>query len=157
MGLMIDRAPEITLTKPVPAIYARFHDENAMMNSASLAAFKGPMPARFVEVAPTLCEALFDRLAAEHPSELFRLIEAGDLAAHDLTFAAEAVGHVSDKPKAVSLLLALLRHESALVREGAIYGLSHFVDDATVRTLLKQLADGDPSPGVRAAAADVLD
>ena len=47
----------------------------------------------------------------------------------DLTFVAEALGRLQDSDNARSVLIRLLGHEAALVREGAIYGLSHHLND----------------------------
>jgi hypothetical protein len=58
--------------------------------------------------------------------------------------------------RVVPALLTLLASESALVREGAIYGLAHH-DRPEVVQRLGKIATDDPSPGVRAAAADVLE
>jgi len=53
-------------------------------------------------------------------------------------------------------LLNLLANESALVREGVVYGLSHHLDPVVAPTL-RRIAETDPSPGVREAALEVLD
>lgn len=55
----------------------------------------------------------------------------------------------------MELLLALARHASAAVREGAIYGLAYQEAEA-VDAELKRLAESDASPGVRAAATGAL-
>jgi HEAT repeat protein len=52
-------------------------------------------------------------------------------------------------------LIRLLMHDEPVVREGAVYGLVHHLDDE-VRSCLYFVRRDDPSPGVRAAAAEAL-
>lgn len=101
------------------------------------------------------CEAMFELLAERYPRELAKLISSEKLRPADLTFAAEALGRSPDAQLVQRTLLPLLRHPSPLVREGAIYGLAHCLDDA-VRHAILQMAQSDPSPGVRASAVDLL-
>jgi HEAT repeats len=159
MKAMIDLAPDIALTDVRrPAVYLRFHDENTMINSASLGQIVKPsQDVRFVELAPEPCEALFERLAAEDPNRFVALIQQGTLEPHHLTFAAEAAGRIADRVAAVDALLPLLGNASALVREGAVYGLARHIDRGDVRQRLAELATRDPSPGVRDAAREALE
>lgn len=156
MVLVIDLAPEITVTRPVASLYSRFHDEAALISTASLGGIVGPIPPRFVEMLPARSEALFKRLATEDPDQLLAALSGTALAPHDLTFAAEAAGEIRDTARAQIALLALLRHDSALVREGVIYGLGKLPVNEQIRTALEEIAHRDSSAGVRAAAADVL-
>lgn len=156
MVLAIDMAPEITATRPVASLYSRFHEEEALISSASLGGIVGPLPPRFVEMRPEPCEALFKRLATENPDELLSALDSGVLAPHDLTFAAEAAGDIRDTRRVQVALFALLRHVSPLVREGAIYGLAKLPPTDEVQTALREISQNDASAGVRAAAADVL-
>ncbi|MFN0061366.1 MAG: hypothetical protein ACKVPX_02435, partial [Myxococcaceae bacterium] len=56
-----------------------------------------------------------------------------------------------------SALKELLGHENAVVREGAVYGLSsHLERSVDARTFLRDLENTDPSPGVVSAIRDVL-
>ncbi|MEW6249633.1 MAG: HEAT repeat domain-containing protein [Planctomycetota bacterium] len=73
----------------------------------------------------------------------------------ELTFAAEIAGEIEGHPEVVPALLSLLAHESALVREGAVYGLAHHLSQH-VRARLADLSADDPSPAVRAAAAEIV-
>ena len=95
-------------------------------------------------------------LAATNPQELFRMIESGELRPGHLTFAAEFAGRVDDPDRVRRALFPLLGHESPLVREGAIYGLSKHMND-DVRARLVSLAGHDPSEGVREAARAVTE
>jgi hypothetical protein len=97
-----------------------------------------------------------DRLLRDAPSALAFLVQHDRLAVPTLTFVAEALGDLRDKVTAKRLLVRLLSHRSAVVREGAVYGLQNLVDD-DVRAALRETAEGDVSPGVRAAAEEALD
>lgn len=103
-----------------------------------------------------VCEAMFQFLAANYPSELLKLVSGGVLAPPALTFAAEVAGHTSSSAAVRAALLPLLEHKSPLVREGAIYGLRDHAD-ASVEEKLRALTKGDPSPAIRQAASDTLD
>lgn len=101
------------------------------------------------------CERAFEVLAARFPHELAKLIELGRLEPPDLTFAAEAMGRSELSWLVRHALTPLLVHASAVVREGAIYGLQKHVDDST-RAALSILSHDDPSSAVRMAAEDAL-
>jgi HEAT repeat protein len=101
------------------------------------------------------CEAMFEVLAARFPFDLVKLIEKDGLAPTDLTFAAEALGRSNVSWQVRHTLKPLLDHESAVVREGAIYGLQRHLDD-DLRERLAKIAKDDPRAGVRTAAEDAL-
>jgi HEAT repeat protein len=155
MALVLDMPPDISSTKPVPAIYSQFHDEQALLNSALLAELMGESD-RYVEVDMEACPPSYEELALSNPDEILRLLGA-DLAPHELTFVAEAAGKLADGNAAVAALLPLLSHASPFVREGTIYGLSRFATREAVRERLAALAAEDSSPGVREAAREALD
>lgn len=108
------------------------------------------------------CEAKLLQLAQERPGVLIGLIETNALSPSDLTFAAEIVGSIEDSPAVVPLLIRLLRHESPVVREGALYGLVHHAARVpslrqSIRRAIESLArGGETSPGVRAASREAL-
>lgn len=89
--------------------------------------------------------------------QLASLISSGTLSNAELTFAAEHLGQLAydDPALARSTLTPLLSHESPLVREGALYGLDGHLD-ADLYRRVEAIADGDPSPGVRLAATELL-
>jgi HEAT repeats len=66
------------------------------------------------------------------------------------------VGLLTDSVVVRETLLPLLRHESAVVREGVIYGISHHLNDEAL-AMLRKIATLDSSPAVRNAAADLFD
>lgn len=108
-----------------------------------------------------LSEQRLEDLAFKDPERLLGLVGKGDLPVPLLTFAAEALGQVPPAyyPQASQLLRRLLAHAHAVVREGAVYGIAGIAERSpTVLEFLRPLAGpGEPSPGVRAAAAEVLD
>ena len=89
--------------------------------------------------------------------QLASLISSGTLDDVDLTFAAEHLGRLAhdDSAFARRALTPLLSHESPLVREGALYGLDGHLD-ADLYERVTAIAHGDPSRGVREAAAGLL-
>lgn len=108
---------------------------------------------------PQPCRDAFTALADDDPSRLAAWIASGDLSRAHLSHAAEALGAGTEgatTPALIQILLRLLEHESPLVREGSVYGLA-FHMGSRVRSILGRVAKSDPSPGVRAAAAEVLD
>lgn len=74
----------------------------------------------------------------------------------DLSFAAENAGCESDDGPAVrEVLLPLLQHNKAIVREGAIYGLMNHLDDSVLKEF-KRLATEDPNPSIREVVEDIV-
>lgn len=102
------------------------------------------------------CEGAFEHLLAIAPGQLAILIELGGLRHTDLTFAAEVFGGHVDSELVRRTLLPLLRHEEAVVREGALYGLGNHLDAAS-RLEVQRVIEADASPGVRQAAKELLD
>ena len=117
----------------------------------------GGLPDEVIDALPydSPCEAAFEFLADSYPESLLSLIERADLVPPDLTYAAEIAGRLPESGRLVNALLALLRNRSAIVREGAILGLSHHLS-ATTRQELSVVAQNDPSPGVRLTAKEIL-
>jgi hypothetical protein len=101
------------------------------------------------------CEGAFELLALRFPRDLAKLIQNNRLKPSDLTFAAEALGRSNIGLLVRPVLQPLLSHFSAVVREGAIYGLQRHMDEA-VRATLGIVAKDDSSPAVRMAAEDAL-
>lgn len=115
-----------------------------------------PLARRVTERWSEPCEAAFEFLMREDPRALAQLIERQQLAAADLTFAAEILGHADDHALVRKVLSPLLSHPEAVVREGAIYGLANHLDSVT-RALVKQRAESDPSHAVRTVAQDAIE
>lgn len=116
-----------------------------------------PMSTSAETIANPLTRAEMQRLAAESPHLLISVLES-DRRTHVLSAAAEIIGaHAPGEWErlVVPLLLRLLCHSSAFVRERAIYGLAYHRSTA-VDPQLASVAANDPSPGVREAAEEAL-
>ncbi len=74
---------------------------------------------------------------------------------HRLDFEAEDSADVG-KEYAILICGVAICHEKSYVREGAIIGLSRFVDDPDVAAMIAYVADNDKSVAVREAARDAL-
>lgn len=101
------------------------------------------------------CEGAFDLLSERFPYDLAKLIENDRLEPSDLTFAAEALGRSSISDLVRRTLVPLLGHDSAVVREGAIYGLQRHIN-SEIRSTLEEISHIDDSPAVRTAAENTL-
>jgi hypothetical protein len=113
---------------------------------------------KFKNKAKTLDSVTSDYnwLASNAPETLLTIIRDGQLRPSRLTFAAEAAGLIPNSVAVRDALFPLLQHESAVVREGAIYGISNHLNDEAL-IVLRRIATDDASPAVRQAAADLLD
>lgn len=129
------------------------------MTSKTLEEYK-----KAVELAkgyPNPCENSFEYLAKEDPLKLIEWIKSGTLDNGHLTFAAEYLGRYTENSdfktrfKVLSCLMKLLDHESAVVREGAVYGVRYHKVPLTVLKL-EEMKLNDPSEGVKEAVRDVL-
>jgi HEAT repeat protein len=99
----------------------------------------------------------FNTMATENPvllAAILRYLSTSPLAT--LSFAAEAAGNIEEFSSVRDILLNLLKHKSALVREGAIYGLARHIDEEMFDTI-RNIGFNDPSPGVREAALEAID
>ncbi len=96
---------------------------------------------------PTPCRNEYDRLQKEDPAFLIAWCKSGELAPYDLTFAAETLGEI---PEALPVLLDLLKHDSSVVREGALLGLYRL--KWIIEDKFDKHAVNDSSPGVRHVA-----
>jgi len=114
------------------------------------------VPARFHGQFQNLSEELFIALAEQAPQSLAKLLlKDGLLDNAELTLAAEAMGRAEDRKLVRQSLTHLLKHQSALVREGAIYGLAE-LGSLDIRAAVATLARTDTHPGVQRAAKAVL-
>lgn len=150
-------APDISLTRSGSKLMKQFFAPAS--SSVSFASIVASSPPTYVELKPAAvlpCEALFERLVHDDPSALLQMVREQTLTPSDLTFAAEAAGRITSLD-VTPALLTLLRHPSAIVREGVVYGLARHVDKPHVRSALKEVFIQDPSPAVRSAVADALE
>jgi hypothetical protein len=97
-------------------------------------------------------------LAASDPDRLISLVSSGQLERIELTWAAEALGHVADSARVVPMLLSLLKHDLPIVREGALYGLAQHHKYAGVRDAVRFHTDAsnEPSAAIREIAGDIM-
>ncbi len=105
-------------------------------------------------------ENMLEFVAENDPEKLLLLINSGNLDTPDLALAAEIAGTISVQNLVVPVLLDLLSHESAVVREGAIYGLAPSIrwsSQARVALSRHCIPGDEPSLGVRQAAKEALE
>lgn len=112
----------------------------------------------FFQGLPRECRDTIEAIAISNPPMLGRWILSGTLQDVNLSHAAEMLGQACEynSVRATSILLELLEHPSAIVREGAIYGLSYRLTPQ-VRERLEEVRNEDSSPGVREAIKESLD
>jgi len=114
------------------------------------------VPAVFAREFSAISEELFVALAARAAPRLAKLLTTdGLLDDTELSLAAEAIGRAEDEKLVRQTLVPMLKHRSALVREGAIYGLAELGSNE-VRSAIATTAKNDKHPGVRRAAGAVL-
>lgn len=99
-------------------------------------------------------------LVESNPKELARIITSPNANTQMLTCGAELLGEVTDERIALPAFRQLLKHVHALVREGALTGLSSFyMSRKPPRDILDRLttmAKNDPSPNLRDYATSLL-
>src|SRR5271155_5423544 len=101
-------------------------------------------------------------LAKTNPKELIRIITSPNSDTHALTFGAEILGEeVKDESLVLPALRRLLKHVNAVVREGAMIGVSSFYMDRQppqdVLDRLKIISVEDPSPSCKECATALLE
>lgn len=99
-------------------------------------------------------------LAQNNPKELARIITSPNADTRMLASGAELLGEISDERIALPALRQLIKHVHALVREGAMTGVSSFyLGKKPPRDILDRLtmmAKSDPSPNLRDYAESLL-
>ncbi|CAB4196979.1 hypothetical protein UFOVP1290_499 [uncultured Caudovirales phage] len=100
-------------------------------------------------------------LAHENPKELAKILTSANNDARMLTYGAEILGEeVTDENIVVPVLRQLLGHNHALVREGAMIGLSSFFYNKQIPKdildKLKVMSTNDPQPNNRKFAKDLI-
>ena len=101
-------------------------------------------------------------LAKENPKQLARILSSPNVDVCTLTYGAELLGgEISDESLVLPVLRILLKHINAVVREGAIIGVSSFyankLPPKDILDKLKLLSKHDPSPTIKEYAQSVLD
>lgn len=101
-------------------------------------------------------------LAKNNPKELARFLTSPNADVHTLTFGAEVMGElVKDEEIVIPILRRLLKHVNAVIREGAMLGISAFYMEKKpakdVLDRLKIISTSDPSPACRDCAETMLE
>lgn len=100
------------------------------------------------------------QLAQSNPKELARVVTSPNADTHLLVVGAELLGEVTDERIALPALRQLLKHVHALVREGAMTGLSSFYLEKKppqdILDRLRVMAKSDPSPNLKDYAQSLL-
>lgn len=108
-------------------------------------------------------ETQLSALAQDNPKELARVLSGSNIDVRTLTFGAEILGgEVKDEELVVPVLRRLLKHVNAVVREGAMLGVSAFYMDGKkppqdVMERLRAMSKSDPSPSNRDTANSLLE
>jgi hypothetical protein len=106
-------------------------------------------------------ETQLNALAKENPKELARILNSPNTDVHTLTFGAELLGgEVKDEEIVLPVFRRLLKHVNAIVREGAMLGISAFyMDNKPPQEIVERLGlilKSDPSPTNRDSASSLL-
>ena len=102
------------------------------------------------------CENAYTWLVKNHPDQLLTLINSGMLEPYELTYAAEEVGNIANSDIVRATLIPLLSHFSAVVREGAVFGLYNHLNEQVV-DILNKMIKSDESLYVKFAIDDLFD
>lgn len=99
-------------------------------------------------------------LAETNPRELARIITSPNADTKMLASGAELLGEISDERIAYPALRQLLKHVHALVREGALTGLSSFYlskkPPQDILERLRFMSKNDPSPNLKEYAQQLI-
>src|SRR3972149_1723687 len=101
----------------------------------------------------------FKSLIETNPEQFLELIHGNYLTPARLTHAAEAIGQVEKVEELIPTLLELSKHESPLVREGAILGMSSLIDKGykELYERLQEMSSTDPSTSIQEIAKETLE
>lgn len=100
-------------------------------------------------------------LAQQNPKELIRIITSSKGDAQSLAFGAEVLGEEVDNEALVApVLRQLLKHPHALVREGALNGVTAFFSNKSlpvnILEQLRTIVKSDPLSTNKEIAADMI-
>lgn len=99
-------------------------------------------------------------LVQSNPKELVRVVTSPNADTHMLTVGAELLGEISDERIVLPAFRQLLKHVHALVREGAMTGLSSFYMERRppqdILEKLQSMVKTDPSNELRDYADSLL-
>lgn len=100
-------------------------------------------------------------LAQSNPKELARILISSNTDTRTLTFGAEILGgEVTDETLVLPVFRFLLKHVNAIVREGALIGVSAFYTSKKppqeIIERVQIIANNDPSPTLKDVAKDII-
>jgi hypothetical protein len=100
-------------------------------------------------------------LAQKNPKELVRILTSPNADVKTLTSGAEILGgEVADEELVLPTFRMLLKHINAIVREGAMIGVSSFyiekLPPQDILERLKVISTNDPSPTLKEFAKQIL-
>lgn len=99
-------------------------------------------------------------LVQSNPKELVRVVTSPNADTHMLTVGAELLGEITDERIVLPAFRQLLKHVHALVREGAMTGLSSFYMERRppqdILDKLQSMVKTDPSNELRDYADSLL-
>lgn len=100
-------------------------------------------------------------MVQNNPKELVRLLTSPNADTHLLTFGAELLGgEVIDESMVLPTLRQLLKHINAVVREGAMIGISSFYMEKKppqdILEKIRNMSTNDPSPTIKEYAQTIL-
>lgn len=99
-------------------------------------------------------------LVQSNPKELVRVVTSPNADTHMLTLGAELLGEIPDERIVLPAFKQLLKHVHALVREGAMTGLSSFYlgkkPPQEIIEKLRLMAKSDPSSSLKEYAETLL-
>ena len=100
-------------------------------------------------------------LAKINPKELARILISSNVDTKTLTFGAEILGgEVADETVVLPVFRFLLKHVNAIVREGALIGVSAFYTTQKppqdIMERVQIIANTDPSPTLKNIAKDII-
>lgn len=99
-------------------------------------------------------------LVQSNPKELIRVVTSPNADTHMLTLGAELLGEITDERIVLPAFRQLLKHVHALVREGAMTGLSSFYMEKKppqdIVDKLQTMVKNDPSAELRDYADSLL-
>lgn len=114
------------------------------------------LPVDVLEKWTDPCDAMFEYLAVAAPHQLVRMITDGGLRNADMAFAADHLGSAPVEI-AADVLIDLLKHDHIVVREAAIRGLSHFMEEERVRAALEAVLQNEGEDAlIREIAGEAL-
>jgi hypothetical protein len=96
-----------------------------------------------------------------NPQDLIRLLNSPSIDAHTICNGTEILSEeISDEEIVLPILKQFLKHRNAIVREGALIGLTSFYLEKSptsdILDLVKVISTNDPSPQLRDYASDII-